>query len=129
MPPCCQCEGMGVICYGKTCGPRCWRCSQQKIGCSMVEARKKKGKEMEVIKVKRSRKGNRVEMGETDRWMEAMEAMVTEMRRIVDGVEALVAGQQDDRRAAVIYPPPHILIRLNQTQSDSIRMWSESDQV
>ena len=49
----------------------------------MVEARKRKGKEMEVIKVKWSGKGNRIEMGETDRRMEAMEAMVVEMRRIV----------------------------------------------
>ena len=48
-----------------------------------------------IIKVKRSRKGNRLETGETDRRMEAMEAMVVEMRRIVDGVEALVAGQQE----------------------------------
>ena len=45
--------------------------------------------------MKRSRKGNRVEMGETDRQTEAMEAMVTEMRRIADRVEVLVAGQQE----------------------------------
>ena len=45
--------------------------------------------------MKRSRKGNRVEMGETDRRTEDMEAMVTEMRRIADGVELLVAGQQE----------------------------------
>ena len=95
VPPCCQCEGTGVTCYGKMCGPGCWRCSQQKIGCSMVEAKKRKGKETEVIKVKRSGKGNKVEMGETDRRMEGMEAMVTEMRRRADGVEALVAGQQE----------------------------------
>ena len=61
----------------------------------MVEAKKRKGKETEVIKVKQSGKGNRVETGETDRRTEAMEAMVVEMRRIVDGVEALVAGQQE----------------------------------
>ena len=60
-----------------------------------MEAKKRKGKETEVIKVKWSRKGNRVEMGEMDRRTEAMEAMVTEMKRIVDGVEALVAGQQE----------------------------------
>ena len=95
VPPCCQCEGAGVTCYGKTHRPGCWRCLQQKIGCSMVEVKKRKGKEMEVIKVKRSRKGNRVKMGEADRRTEAMEAMVTEMRRIADGVEALVAGQQE----------------------------------
>ena len=58
----------------------------------MVEAKKRKGKETEVIKVKRSGKGNRVETGETDRRTEAMEAM---MRRIADRVEALVAGQQE----------------------------------
>ena len=95
VPPCRQCEGAGVTCYGKTHGPGCWRCLQHKIGCSVVEAKKRKGKETEVIKVKRSGKGNRVETGETDRRMEAMEAMVTEMRRIADGVEALVAGQQE----------------------------------
>ena len=61
----------------------------------MVEAKKRKRKEMEVIKVKRSGKEHRVETGETDRWTEAMEAMVTEMRRIVDRVEVLVAGQQE----------------------------------
>ena len=61
----------------------------------MVEAKKRKGKEMEVIKVKQSGQGNRVEMGETDRRMEAMEAMVMEMRRIADRVEVLVAGQQE----------------------------------
>ena len=66
-----------------------------KIGCSVVEVKKRKEKEMEVIKVKQSGKGNRVETGETDRRTEAMEAMVTKMRRIVDGVEALVAGQQE----------------------------------
>ena len=96
MPPCRQCEGGGATCYRKMCRPGCWRCSQWKIGCSMVEAKKRKGKETEVIKVKRSGKGNRVEMGETDRRMEAMEAMVTEMRRIADGVEVLVAGQQEN---------------------------------
>ena len=95
MPPCCQCEGAGATCYGKMRGPGCWRCLQWKIGCSVVEAKKRKGKEMEVIKVKQSGKGNRVEMGEMDRRTEAMEAMVTEMRRIADGVEALVAGQQE----------------------------------
>ena len=95
VPPCCQCEGGGATCYRKTCRLGCWRCLQHKIGCSMVEAKKRKGKEMEVIKVKRSGKGNKVEMGETDRRMEAMEAMVMEMRRITDGVEALVAGQQE----------------------------------
>ena len=95
VPPCCQCEGTGATCYGKMHGPGCWRCWQQKIGCSMVEVKKRKGKETEVIKVKQSRKGNRVDMGEMDRRTEAMEAMVTEMRRIVDGVEALVAGQQE----------------------------------
>ena len=95
VPPCRQCEGTGATCYRKMHGLGCWRCLQQKIGCSMVEAKERKGKETEVIKVKRSGKGNRVEMGETDRRMEAMEAMVTEMRRIVDGVEALVAGQQE----------------------------------
>ena len=87
VPPSHQCEGAGATCYGKTRGPGCWRCSQQKIGCSVVEARKRKGKETEVIKVKQSRKGNRLEMGEMDRRTEAMEAMVVEMRRIVDGVE------------------------------------------
>ena len=95
MPPCHQCEGAGATCYRKTHGPGCWRCSQWKIGCSMVEAKKRKGKETEVIKVKQSGKENRVETGETDRRTEAMEAMVTEMRRIADEVEALVAGQQE----------------------------------
>ena len=60
-----------------------------------MEAKKRKGKETEVIKVKRSGKGNRLEAGDTDRQMVAMEAMVIEMRRIVDRVEALVAGQQE----------------------------------
>ena len=95
MPPCRQCEGAGATCYGKTCRLGCWRCSQRKIGCSVVEAKKRKGKETEVIKVKWSGKGNRIETGETDRRTEAMEAMVVEMRRIADGVEALVAGQQE----------------------------------
>ena len=95
VPPCHQCEGTGVTCYRKTHGLGCWRCSQRKIGCSMVEAKKRKGKEMEVVKVKQSGKGNRVETGETDRRTEAMEAMVVEMRRIADGVEVLVAGQQE----------------------------------
>ena len=95
VPPCRQCEGAGVTCYGKMCGLGCWRCSQRKIGCSVVEAKKRKGKETEVVKVKQSGKGNRVEMGETDRRMEAMEALVVEMRRIVDRVEVLVAGQQE----------------------------------
>ena len=85
VPPCCQCEGTGVTCYGKTCGPGCWRCSQRKIGCSVVEAKKRKGKETEVIKVKWSGKGNKIERGETDWRTEAMEAMVVEMRRIVSG--------------------------------------------
>ena len=36
-------------CYRKMRRPGCWRCSQRKIGCSMVEAqkRKNKGKETE----------------------------------------------------------------------------------
>ena len=95
MPPCHQCESAGMTCYRKTRRPGCWRCSQWKIGCSVVEAKKRKGKEMEVVKVKQRGKGNRVETGETDRRTEAMEAMVVEMRRIADGVEALVAGQQE----------------------------------
>ena len=95
VPPCRQCEGTGVTCYRKMHGLGCWRCLQQKIGCSVVEAKKRKGKETEVIKVKRSRKGNRVETGEMDRRTEAMEAMVVEVRRIADRVEALVAGQQE----------------------------------
>ena len=45
--------------------------------------------------MKRSGKGNRVETGETDKKTEALEAMVMEMRRIADGVEVLVAGQQE----------------------------------
>ena len=61
----------------------------------MVEVKKMKGKEMEVIKVKRSGKGPRLEGGEMDRWTEVMEMMVVEMQRIADGVEALVAGQQE----------------------------------
>ena len=56
-PPCQQCLNAGQACYGKMRGPGCWRCSQQKIGCSIVEARKKgKGKEAEVIQVKRAEK-------------------------------------------------------------------------
>ena len=94
-PPCHQSEGAGATCYGKTRGLGCWRCLQWKIGCSVVEVKKRKGKEMEVIKVKRRGKGNRVETGETDRQTEAMEAMVMEMRRIADGVEVLVVGQQE----------------------------------
>ena len=45
--------------------------------------------------MKRSRKGPRLEGGETDRWMEVWEQMVVEMWRIADGVEVLVAGQQE----------------------------------
>ena len=63
VPPCRQYEGEGATCYGKMCRPGCWRCLQRKIGCSVVEAKKRKGKETEVIKVKWSRKGNRIEMG------------------------------------------------------------------
>ena len=69
VPPCRQCEGAGATCYRKMRRPGCWRCSQRKIGCSVVEAKKRKGKETEVIKVKQSGKGNRIETGETDvRW-------------------------------------------------------------
>ena len=56
-PPCQQCTNAGQPCYRKTQGPGCWRCSQWKIGCSIVEARKKgKGKEAEVIRVQRTEK-------------------------------------------------------------------------
>ena len=65
MPPCQQCTDAWQVCQGKMCGPGCWRCSQQKIGCSIVEVRKKgKGKKTEVVRVKQTeKKGEEMEMG------------------------------------------------------------------
>ena len=92
MPSCCQCEAAGAMCYGKMHRPRCWRCSQQKIGCSLVEARKKgKGKEMEIIKVKWM--GRKTEKTEDEKRTEVFEWIAGAMERIADGIEGLVEGQ------------------------------------
>ena len=89
VPPCHQCQVADSPCYRKTWGPGCWRCYQQKIGCSMVE-KKKKGKETEersgkveeTIMVKR---GGRTKKAETDKLTEVLERMAESMERIADG--------------------------------------------
>ena len=93
-PPCQQCTNAGQTCYGKTQGPGCWRCSQRKIGCSIVEARKKgKGKEAEVVRVKRMEKqGEETELGELK---EILKKMVKAMEQVADGIENLVEGQEE----------------------------------
>ena len=75
-------------------GPRCWWCSQQKIRCSIVEARKKvKEKEVEVVKVKWTEKrGEEMGMGELK---DIMKNMLKAMEQIADGIEGLVEGQKE----------------------------------
>ena len=93
-PPCQQCVNARQVCYGKTRGPGCWRCSQRKIGCSIVEARKKgKGKEAEVVRVKRTEKrGEETELGEL---REILKKLVKAVERVADGIESLVEGQEE----------------------------------
>ena len=93
-PPCQQCVNARQVCYGKTRGPGCWRCSQRKIGCSIVEARKKgKGKETEVIRVKRVEK--RCEDTELGEIKDILKKMVKVMERMADGIEGLAEGQEE----------------------------------
>ena len=93
-PPCQQCMNAGQTCYRKTWGPGYWTCSQWKIGCSIVEARKKgKGKETEVVRVKRTEKrGEETELGELK---EILKKMVKAMERVADRIENLVEGQEE----------------------------------
>ena len=93
-PPCQQCVNVRQVCYGKTRGPGCWRCSQWKIGCSIVEAWKKgKGKEAEVVRVKQTeKKGEETELGELK---DLLKKMVKALERVADGIEGLVEGQEE----------------------------------
>ena len=60
----------------------------------MVEARKKgKGKETEIIKVKRTVR--KTEKTEDEKRMEVFEQIVGAMERIADGIEGLVEGQRE----------------------------------
>ena len=87
-------KGMCSTCMKRNRNIGCWRCSQRKIGCSIVEARKKgKGKEAEVVGVKRTEKrGEETELGELK---EILKKMVKAMEQVADGIENLVEGQEE----------------------------------
>jgi hypothetical protein len=88
MPPCERCAQ-------EAWGPRCQHCALRKVGCSLISmkwrAEKKEGKQRLVSEEEEENSAAPM-MELSDGFMEQIEAMAKELRRISGGIQALVEG-------------------------------------
>jgi hypothetical protein len=95
MPPCKRCMKANEACLRKAQGPGCQRCVQRKVGCSLVGMKrrtdKKEGK-WRLVSERAEEDLVALMMELSDGFMEQMEAMAKELRRIGGGIWALIEG-------------------------------------
>jgi hypothetical protein len=95
MPPCERCAQADEVCLWKVRGPGCQCCVLRMVGCSLVRMKrrteKKEGKWRLVLEEGEENLVASI-MELSDRFMEQMEAMAKELRRISRGIRALVEG-------------------------------------
>jgi hypothetical protein len=94
VPPCERCIKVEEECRWKAWGLGCERCTQWKVGCSVVGIKKKDGErktEWRMV-LEGAEEGSVAPLELSDRVMEQVEVMVKELKKISRGLWALVEG-------------------------------------